>query len=185
MFNLSAFWESRNNFNRIERCCITIQRFSTFQQFYVNFDKFEQILSRYTVIRVSFMCKYLLYRFDWHIFHASDRSWKDSISKLLGTLVLSDRLVRFKTQFHFLYSNYSLAFATLDTHSQISSAWLDGNRTTFFRPTCSNARNLISTWQRKFHDELFIIRLLTIFNSSHRFTSFDCLSTFTRIFVFS
>lgn len=131
------------------------------------------------------MCKYLLYRFDWHIFHAPDRSWKDSISKLLGTLALSDQLVRFKTQFHFLYSNYSLAFATLDIHSQISSAWLDGNRTTFFRPTCSNARNLISTWQRKFHDELFIIRLLTIFNSSHRFASFDCLSTFTRIFVFS
>lgn len=121
------------------------------------------------------MCKYLLYRFDWHIFYAPDRSWKDSISKLLGTLVLSDQLVRFKTQFHFLYSNYSLAFATLDTHSQISSAWLDGNRTTFFRPTCSNARNLISTWQRKFHDELFIIRLLTIFNSSHRFASFDWL----------
>lgn len=47
----------------------------------------------------------------------------------------TDQFVPLKnTLFHFLYSNYSLAFATLDARFA-NIEYMVGNRTTFFQPT--------------------------------------------------
>lgn len=45
-----------------------------------------------------------------------------------------NQFVSLKTLFHFLYSNYSLSFATLDVRFA-NIEYTAGNRTTFFQPT--------------------------------------------------